>query len=1280
MARVTHLRARTRGAKRSAHPPRASRPTQDAMAPARKRAAAKPAARATRRGGRGRDEADAEASAPEEAPATRPSLTHPRPGHRERAKEANALFYPFRALGYITERAPFAVNRRGTETFVTVSAGRAFQIYNCEKMRLVLVGPQLGEEDPSETSPRNISALACRDDLTFVGIGSTIVVCRRTHRLCAFRPPKQNDDGAEITSLFVFGSDLLSLDAKGRVRAWDISKAKLGALDGKTKKALDGETRRHEEPRQAGDDSDGSSSDESSSDDDADISDSARIDATFTGRTFSKFRSFPGVPSGFRATSICHPDTYLNKVLLGSDDGRMLLLNVKTGSAIYEFGAFGGDAAVTCLANSPALDTVAVGLADGSIHVHNVKLDASVAVFGHDGSRKPVRDVSFSTGRGEPLLAAVGDSGTVSVWDLEKKRLRTLVVGAHDAAGISCYFFPGSPVLMTSGRDNALKHWIFDNRDGSGRLLRFRAGHSSPPRHVTFYGEGGLRLLSAGGDDRALRVFSAIQDQQSLELSQSHVERRAKRLKIAEKELKLPPISSMAWSETRERDWANVVTCHVGEPRAYTWRLKDGVLGERVLVPPAKVGPDGVVDNKSPVTAVAVSACGNFAIVGVANGDVHRFNLQSGLHRGAFKRADKGEADEASLQKQLARYKANRLRQLNLPGGARSIWNAADRSYGADLFIKNKAARRGAHDGVVAAVVADGSNESLVTCGGDDGVVRVWAFNEQKLKGEIALFSAPLKGNGRGKDPFKKIVVAKGHAPSGLVAVACGDATTRVVDVAGLRRVRTLRCGGSDSDEVDFSVSQKTVATCLEFSSDGRWVLAASADGCVRVWDVPAARLLQTVRFGGFDKGNVVTGMSLSPAMDMLATTHEGRRGVYLWANAAVYAPSATGSAKEAEATEAGADENSADENSADADASGDGPPTVTVRLPRLHAESADAEDIVLGSAPKPVEWAKDEHGLSAKQSEDVTKLGPMAQTAAKAPTPAPAAPGLATMALLPKSQWMGLLHLETIRERNKPSVAVTKPEAAPFFLPTTASLAGDAVFDLDKEEREKEKDDAETNEKDDPDADAAADASRILTKKTSLGGDVENALLRLIRRGAANAAAAEEQALADAKKGVLPNGAGAGGKKPQKRKERRGVSKRLHAAFETAAVIEDESDHYHEVLLHLRSKGPSALDAEIRSLGPWDVATMTDAEADELGDVLDFFAAEIPSGRNFELLNAVLAHFLRVHGSAIRERESLRMRAETVRAAARRAWGSVDALMQEVRCALGFFGGQHGQ
>jgi len=1259
------------------------------MAPAKKRAAAgQPAARATRRGGRGRDEADAEARAPEEAPATRPAGTETGPRDRARA-ERHALFYPFRALGYVTERAPFAVNRRGTETFVTVSAGRAFQIYDCEKMRLKLVGPQLGGEGGPD-----ISALACRDDLTFVGIGSTIVVCRRTHRLCAFRAPRSDDDDdAAVASLFVFGSDLISLDAKGRVRAWDISKAKLGALDGKTGKTRDDASARsrrskgRDEPRQAGDDSD--SEDESASDESA--SDEETRDEDTNTKIFSKFRSFPAVPTNFRATAICHPATYLNKVLLGSDDGRALLLNVKSGSAIYEFAAFAGSSAgsgrvaVTCLANAPALDTVAVGLADGSIRVHNVRLDSPVAVFGHDGSRKPVRDVSFSSGRGAPLLAAVGDSGTVSVWDLEKKRLRTLVVGAHDAAGISCYFFPGSPILMTSGGDNALKHWIFDNRDGSGRLLRFRAGHSAPPKHVQFYGEQGTRLLSAGGDDRALRVFSAIQDQQSLELSQSHVERRAKRLKIAETELKLPPVASMAWSETRERDWANVVTCHVGEPRAYTWRLKDGVLGEHVLVPPARVGPDGLVDNKSPVSAVAVSACGNFAVVGVANGDVHRFNLQSGAHRGAFKRDDLKNADTVAQERiALARYRANRARQLNLPGGARSIWNAADKSFGADAFLKNDAAsRRAAHDGIVTAVIADGSNETLVTCGGADGVVRVWAFNSQKLRGEICL-SGDVSSSGKssssgsksanlekqsGKSTNLRIVAAKGHAPSGLVAVACDDATVRVLDVAGMRRVRTLRCARND----DFvgEARQKLAATnCLEFSSDGRWVLAASADGAVRVWDVPAARLLQTLRFSDNAKNrHVVTGMALSPAMDMLATTHENRRGVYLWANSAMYAPASTADFSKNDVI-SDVDDVNHSENS------------VLVRLPTLHAESADAETITLGSAPNPVEAAKEATGLSAKQSEDVLTLAPMAQTAAaKAPTPAPVAPGMATMALLPKSQWMGLLHLETIRERNKPIAAVTKPEAAPFFLPTTAGLAGDAVFDLDEELGDGG--DGDGGGDDDALANGerrARDRSRILTQSASLGGDVEGALLRLIRRGAAAAAAAEDQALADAKKGVLPGRAGVKSKTQKTQTAKRGVQKRLHVAFDAAAAIDGESDYYHEVTKHLRGKGPSALDAEIRALGPWDAARMTDAEADELGDVLDFFAREIPSGRNFELCHALLAHFLRVHGSAIRERESLRMRAETVRAAARRAWGNVDALMQEVRCALGFFGGQHGQ
>ena len=51
-----------------------------------------------------------------------------------------ALFHPFRALGYVTAGVPFAVQRRGRNTFLTVSAGKAWQIYNCAKLTLIFVG------------------------------------------------------------------------------------------------------------------------------------------------------------------------------------------------------------------------------------------------------------------------------------------------------------------------------------------------------------------------------------------------------------------------------------------------------------------------------------------------------------------------------------------------------------------------------------------------------------------------------------------------------------------------------------------------------------------------------------------------------------------------------------------------------------------------------------------------------------------------------------------------------------------------------------------------------------------------------------------------------------------------------------------------------------------------------------------------------------------------------------------------------------------------------------
>lgn len=67
-----------------------------------------------------------------------------------------------------------------------------------------------------------------------------------------------------------------------------------------------------------------------------------------------------------------------------------------------------------------------------------------------------------------------------------------------------------------------------------------------PQSYATHASRGFTCLHWAAGQDRAFRLFSTIQDQQSRELSQKHTARRAKRMKLREEELKLPRVLDLA--------------------------------------------------------------------------------------------------------------------------------------------------------------------------------------------------------------------------------------------------------------------------------------------------------------------------------------------------------------------------------------------------------------------------------------------------------------------------------------------------------------------------------------------------------------------------------------------------------------------------------------------------------------------------------------------------------------------------------------------------------------
>ena len=96
----------------------------------------------------------------------------------------------------------------------------------------------------------------------------------------------------------------------------------------------------------------------------------------------------------FLVSSIVHPSTYLNKVLLGSRQGALQLWNIRTNRLIYTFT--GWKSPVLCLAQSTAVDIVGVGLENGTVILHNLKFDETLMKFHQEWG--PVTALSFRTG------------------------------------------------------------------------------------------------------------------------------------------------------------------------------------------------------------------------------------------------------------------------------------------------------------------------------------------------------------------------------------------------------------------------------------------------------------------------------------------------------------------------------------------------------------------------------------------------------------------------------------------------------------------------------------------------------------------------------------------------------------------------------------------------------------------------------------------------------------------------------------------------------------------
>lgn len=310
--------------------------------------------------------------------------------------------------------------------------------------------------------------------------------------------------------------------------------------------------------------------------------------------------------------------TYLNKILVGFNDGHMELWNIQSKRCIYSFDSF--PSPVSFMASPPVPDIVGVGLEDGNVWMMDIKQDRRLFSLHHQSS---VSGLAFRTDlTGDSQMAVSLTNGTVALWDLNEKKLHTTWI-AHEGPVASLLFVQNQPIIITTGGDNCISEWIVEGTET--RFLRGRSGHSKTPNLIRFYGENGEAILSAGLD-KSFRLVSMIKDSQSNELSQGSISKIARRIQVKAEDIKLDPIIAFDSFMTKDLKWDNVVSAHQKSHVAHTWRADHKKIGSHELK---------TKDNTN-VTAVAMSSCGNFVFLGSESGSIDMFNVQSGMHRSHF--------------------------------------------------------------------------------------------------------------------------------------------------------------------------------------------------------------------------------------------------------------------------------------------------------------------------------------------------------------------------------------------------------------------------------------------------------------------------------------------------------------------------------------------------------------------------------------------------------------------------------------------------------------------
>lgn len=1177
-------------------------------------------------------------SVPSDDSSTTSSLTKTDPNKQEYYCTGSILFQPHRTVGLITTSRPYSLTAGSTshlDTFLTVPLHERFIIYKCDALQPVMVSDALcsskskhhsnssdsrGEKMFHAISDNSLSITVALHGYKGRWNASHATLYKRTKGIqhLSMVGKKEHEQDWGVVHVQSLGRNKFDIHDNGKTEnclmmVMVLAKNDLGDDD-------DDDDDEHHEHHVIGDHHDGDHHDsivsnEKDSDEDSSSSSSSSTTTSTSSNSNESDSNHPTIKCkgeivillasrdcikiqkripldmipDFTPTVIMHPHTYLNKVVIGSHDGRLVLFNIRSGKLIHEFKCIPSDtlfgSKITVLEQSPAVDTIAVGTENGKVHLINLRADVKLFTLDHHGSE--ITALSFRTDALalEHNIApmAVGQkNGSISVWDLtprsndeidEYKKTsiqngqRTLLCKmekVHPGGVSALTYLPQEPLLLSSGfKSNRLIMHIFDNPNHSGRILRQRVGHIAPPSLIRyqFSSNGGIlasmadgtdaascQILSCGGQgDNSLRVFSTARSVLDREYSQGKgLEKKARELGLenGKADLLLKEIIGVAYSETKSRDWGDLVTIHKDHAIAYVWSTKTKSQSGPILrqdnwnVSAMQLQPP----KSCHASSVAISSCGNFAVVGTKGGVIYKYNLQSGMPRGSFPR---DATDDVNKNGKNAKLAGNINRTTKMLERTLKVHKLTNEEFD-ETVLRNKERiqqrlQLACHvDSSVVGLAVDTLNRTLVSVGSDSKLI-MWSFATHAPHK-----SSPIKLS----SPATKLVHAK---DSDLLALVLEDFSILLFDFATLNVVRRFGIAGS-----------KTCHTApisdIAFGPDGRKLFTSSFDGTLRVWDVPTNTCVDWMSFA-----SPPTSLSLSATGEFLATSHQGRLGISLWCDRSFFQT---------------------------VHLDGAHPPTTPFFMdePASVAEEEDHLSLSLRAI-------KDK--LPSKISQNDTSLDVIEEDQGLI---VPKREGLITLSGLPAAHWKNLFHLELVKERNKPTEAPKKPPSAPFFLQWRGDESGG---DSNAFDGGKQADDEWNATWSDDDDNMEGDSNNIDEVPNNEKGHRKRLLSQSEPKSKIH--------IADGKK-----------------------SKVRHFRSDLASLLErcSKLDDFQEVTEYLATMGPSSIDVAFSTL----CNGMHDLEdgLEYLFLCAKWLLQASKSRQSFEAINAYMHRFLHIHASTI--------------------------------------------